>query len=324
MFLIVAQVLSELVDEVVVVEVCAADVCQRLLQEEATALVETLVAEELVAAQLTEEFLYEEALDTSSALVSARLEWLAKSRALAHELESARELEEARRVAMLKVGKRQLSGLCSEVTLLEERAGLMHGIIQHLDLSLNLACAMETPPAVHHGPKTPPPPGAGGGATLHPATPGSLHQGLAKFVGEYECEDVLCSFEDARTAAAAAARAAKRGMQRKRQRRAELEMHLKAIHEHLKGIDPKLVKVSAAKKESLAPLLRASKRLLQRKGGCVCLSLCVCILTCLCPRAPFWGIWVSGFRGFPPSLFPMVQRLALTLFVYGLLFRVYF
>jgi hypothetical protein len=109
-FLIVAQVLSELVDEVVVVEVCAADVCQRLLQEETTAFVETIAAEELVAAQLTEEFLYEEALDTSSALVSARLEWLAKSRALTHELESARELEEARRVAMLKVGKRQLSG----------------------------------------------------------------------------------------------------------------------------------------------------------------------------------------------------------------------
>jgi hypothetical protein len=93
---------------------------------------------------------------------------------------------------------------------------------------------METPPAGHHGPKTPPPPCAGGGAILHPATPGSLHQGLAEFVGEYECEDELCSFEDARTAAAAAARAAKRGMQRKRQRRAELAMHLSAIHEHLK------------------------------------------------------------------------------------------
>ena len=110
----------------------------------------------------------------------------------------------------------------------------MHGIIQHLNLSLHLACAMETPPAGHHGPKTPPPPCAGGGAILHPATPGSLHQGLAEFVGEYECEDELCSFEDARTAAAAAARAAKRGMQRKRQRRAELAMHLSAIHEHLK------------------------------------------------------------------------------------------
>jgi len=66
-----------------------------------------------------------------------------------------------------------------------------------------------------------------------------------------------------------------------------------AIHEHLKGIDPKLLKFSAAKKESLAPLLRASKRLLQRKGRCVCVcvrerererereSVCVCV----CARA---------------------------------------
>ena len=64
-----------------------------------------------------------------------------------------------------------------------------------------------------------------------------------------------------------------------------------AIHEHLKGIDPKLLKFSAAKKESLAPLLRASKRLLQRKGRCVCVCVCErererereCV--CVCARA---------------------------------------
>jgi hypothetical protein len=105
------------VDELVVVEVCAADVCQQLLKEQAFALVEALAAEELCAAQLTEAFLFEEARDTSRALVSARLEWLAKSRALAHELESARELEEARRVALLKVGKLQLSGMPVSVGL---------------------------------------------------------------------------------------------------------------------------------------------------------------------------------------------------------------
>ena len=89
-----------------------------------------------------------------------------------------------------------------------------------------------------------------------------------------------------------------------------------AIHEHLKGIDPKLLKFSAAKKESLAPLLRASKRLLQRKGRCVCVCVCerereresVCVCVCararVCvrvrvrvpgPQVPFLGIWVAGF-----------------------------
>jgi hypothetical protein len=99
-----------------------------------------------------------------------------------------------------------------------------------------------------------------------------------------------------------------------------------AIHEHLKGIDPKLLKFSAAKKESLAPLLRASKRLLQRKGRCVCVCVCVrererererervcvcararacvcvCVCVCLVHRYHFWEFGLRVF--FKRSLLP--------------------
>ena len=184
----------------------------------------------------------------------AALAWARESAVLARELEAAGELQAARRAAVLRVAKGKLSSVQAEVSELEGRVRLMHGIMQHLDLN-----PRSPHPCRTRGPRArarclaiqaPLSSGAFRQHTAAPKPSGFLDAELAARATEYECRDALAAPEDARTSAAAVLRTSQHALESKTARLASPGIHLTAIKQHLKGIDPKLVKAAA---EGIAP-----------------------------------------------------------------------
>ena len=201
--------------------------------------------EELRAARVAEELLSEVLQDECAEVAARRLAWAREAAVLSGELAAAAELQEARRAAVLRVAKSKLSAVQAEVAEQEGRVRLMHGIMKHLDLNLEIATSLQEPRPAPPAYLPPPPPAPTGTAPLHPSCVGSLMRSLQSRAAEYECGDALGALEDARTSAAAALRTSRHALASKSARLASLKTHLSAVKEHLKGIDPKLVKVRA-------------------------------------------------------------------------------
>ena len=218
------------------------EVLEEVLGQEADAVAAEEAAAAQAAAEVLEHVLQEEVREAAV----QRVAWAREAAALSRELEAASELQAARRAAVLRVAKGKLSTVQAEVVEQEGRVRLMHGIMQHLDLNLEIATSLQEKHAA--GPReraSLEPPAPSGSTPLHPDRPGSLTRSLLPRAAVYECVDALAALEDERTAAAAALRTSQYALDSKSARLASLKTHLSAIKQHLKGIDPKLVKAAA-------------------------------------------------------------------------------
>ena len=236
------------------------EVLEEVLGQEADAVAAEEAAAAQAAAELLEHVLEEEVREAAM----LRVAWAREAAALSRELEAASELQAARRAAVLRVAKGKLSKVHAEVVEQEGRVRLMHGIMQHLDLNLEIATSLQDNHASVPRERASLEPPAPSGITplpLHPDRPGSLTRSLLPRAAVYECVHALAALEDERTAAAAALRTSQYALDSKSARLASLKTHLSAVKQHLKGIDPKLVKAAAegytpTSKEGLTALLR--------------------------------------------------------------------